>query len=111
MAGPEEGRAAAYGGCIGPCGTISRRFQGHPKVAPKGVSPPVSRILYRGDPGDDHLSGPAVTGRARAAYPGRDGRATLSLLGLAPDGVYQAGPVTRDAGGLLHHRFTLACAT
>jgi hypothetical protein len=30
-----------------------------------------------------------------------------SLLGLAPGGVYRATPVTRGAGGLLHHRFTL----
>jgi hypothetical protein len=29
------------------------------------------------------------------------------LLDLAPGGVYRAGPVTRTAGGLLHHRFTL----
>jgi len=29
------------------------------------------------------------------------------LLGLAPDGVCLAGPVTWTAGGLLHHRFTL----
>src|SRR5439155_26536824 len=28
-------------------------------------------------------------------------------LGLAPGGVYRAIPVTRDAGGLLPHRFTL----
>src|SRR5690606_16813769 len=28
-------------------------------------------------------------------------------LDLAPGGVYQAAPVTRGAGGLLHHRFTL----
>src|SRR5919112_6685835 len=28
-------------------------------------------------------------------------------LDLAPSGVYRAVPVTRDAGGLLHHRFTL----
>jgi hypothetical protein len=28
-------------------------------------------------------------------------------LDLAPGGVYRAIPVTRDAGGLLHHRFTL----
>jgi len=38
------------------------------------------------------------------------GRATRSLLGLAPGGVWRAAPVARDAGGLLHHRFTLACA-
>ena len=29
------------------------------------------------------------------------------LLDLAPGGVYLAAPVTRNAGGLLHHRFTL----
>jgi hypothetical protein len=35
-------------------------------------------------------------------------RAALSLLfGLAPDGVYQAIPVTRDTGGLLPRHFTL----
>src|SRR6188472_2527119 len=28
-------------------------------------------------------------------------------LDLAPGGVYRAAPVTRGAGGLLHHRFTL----
>src|SRR5690606_38486579 len=31
-------------------------------------------------------------------------------LGLAPGGVYRAIPVTRDAGGLLHHPFTLTAA-
>ena len=29
------------------------------------------------------------------------------LLDLAPGGVYLAAAVTRNAGGLLHHRFTL----
>jgi len=29
------------------------------------------------------------------------------LFGLAPGGVYRAGPVTRAAGELLPHRFTL----
>jgi len=44
---------------------------------------------------------------------GRDGpsRAGISpdslLLGLAPSGVYRARPVTRPAGALLPHRFTL----
>ena len=32
-----------------------------------------------------------------------------SLSDLAPDEVYPAGPITRAAGGLLHHRFTLTC--
>jgi len=31
----------------------------------------------------------------------------VSLFGLAPDGVYQASPVTRGTGALLPHRFTL----
>ena len=31
------------------------------------------------------------------------------LLGLAPGGVCLAIPVTWDAGGLLHRRFTLTC--
>src|SRR5205807_6178573 len=38
------------------------------------------------------------------------GGTTLPLLGLAPDGVYRAIRVTPDAGALLPHRFTLACA-
>src|SRR5437879_13782534 len=46
---------------------------------------------------------------APAAYPGSNGRVTLPLLGLAPDGVYQAIRVTPDAGALLPHRFTLTC--
>jgi len=59
---------------------------------------------------DDHLSGTGVAARPRATYPERNGRAALFLLGLAPDGVYLAGPVTRTAGGLLPHRFTITCA-
>ena len=58
---------------------------------------------------DDHLSGTAVAERPHATYPGRSGRAILSLLGLAPDEVCRATPITRRAGGLLPHRFTLAC--
>jgi len=34
-------------------------------------------------------------------------RANSLLFGLAPNGVYQARPVTRPAGELLPHRFTL----
>jgi len=33
---------------------------------------------------------------------------TAGPFGLAPGGVYRAAPVARGAGGLLHHRFTLA---
>jgi hypothetical protein len=48
-----------------------------------------------------------------AAYPEvprlrRAGHPCL-LLGLAPDGVHPAAPVTRDAGELLPHPFTLTC--
>ncbi len=35
----------------------------------------------------------------------------VPLFGLAPDGVYQAFPVTRKTGALLPHRFTLTCPT
>ena len=35
---------------------------------------------------------------------------TAPLFGLAPDGVYRARPVTRPAGELLPHRFTLTPA-
>src|SRR5690606_27760589 len=48
--------------------------------------------------------------QARTGHPQAPARATGSLaalLGLAPGGVYRATPVTRGAGGLLPHRFTL----
>ena len=56
----------------------------------------------------DHPSGPAVA--CRLVRPTRDliGGQPPSLLGLAPGGVCQAATVARGAGGLLHHRFTLA---
>ncbi len=38
---------------------------------------------------------------------GEAGHLIALLFGLAPGGVFQASPVTRTAGGLLHHRFTL----
>ena len=64
---------------------------------------------------DDHPSEASRCRRAPATYPrtsreqrsnGPRGQRT-GLLGLAPSGVYPAAPVTWDAGGLLHHRFTL----
>ncbi len=52
--------------------------------------------------------GPALP-RASSDLPAGRGRAIRCLLlGLAPGGVFQADPVTRTAGGLLPHRFTLA---
>src|SRR5439155_24129247 len=51
---------------------------------------------------------PAPRGfRPRAAYPGASDGPPCSLLGLAPGGACRAGPVTRSAGELLPHRFTL----
>ena len=72
----------------------------------------VSRILCPSR-GDGHLSGATVTDDLDAAHlqtssgqlvcTGTQGRP----LGLAPDGVYLAARVTTNAGGLLHHPFTL----
>lgn len=47
--------------------------------------------------------------QARASSPRTPARPHLwcGLLGLASGGVYQATPVTQDAGALLPHRFTL----
>ena len=63
-----------------------------------------------------HLGLPSPAGSMRSTR--RLGRAALERLrsrparaarpfDLAPGGVYRATPVTRGAGGLLHHRFTL----
>jgi len=66
------------------------------------VSRPVGGILSGGHETTwvaIHLSG----------LPGIIGRATRSLLGLAPGGVYRAVRVAPNAGALLPHRFTLTC--
>ena len=62
----------------------------------------------------DHLSGPDVAIRIKRSKPGpyafisdRGGQPHRSLFDLSPSGVYQASPVTRASGGLLHHLFTL----
>jgi len=65
--------------------------------------------------GGGHPSRPAVADRlerstrrlGRAALERLRGQGDPVLFDLAPGGVYRAVPVTRDAGGLLHHRFTL----
>ena len=75
----------------------------------------VGRVLFAVPPRDDtvgdHPSRGAVADTLQR--PTRElGRTTLerSLSGLAPGGVCLATTVTRRAGGLLHHRFTLASA-
>jgi len=63
--------------------------------------------------GGEHLSGPSIARRhERPTRKSRTGRpyplaGDASLCGLAPGGVFQALPVTRESGGLLPHRFTL----
>ncbi len=86
---------------------------------------PVSRILFPAAAhrqrrrGGDHPSGHTVTGclerptrrLGRAALERLRGRTRgCGLLGLASGGVCLATPVTRDAGALLPHRFTLTTA-
>ena len=73
---------------------------------------PISRVLYlRSVTGPEaaiiHLGTPLPT--PSSGLPEHLGRAALKrvLYGLAPGGVYLAVPVTRNAGGLLHHLFTL----
>jgi hypothetical protein len=64
----------------------------------------------------DHLSRTSIARRLQ--QPTRDFRryaymaraAPRPLFGLAPSGVYRAAAVASGRGGLLHHRFTLACA-
>src|SRR5213076_1556484 len=50
--------------------------------------------------------GRAALERLRRRTPSR----VVRPLGLAPGGVYRATPVTRGAGGLLPHRFTLTAS-
>ena len=53
---------------------------------------------------------PASSGGPPSNTRARTGLRPVPLLDLAPGGVYLAAPVARNAGGLLHHRFTLtAC--
>src|SRR6476620_7538742 len=75
----------------------------------------IGRVLFTAPPHDDtvgdHPSPGAVADTLQR--PTRElGRTTLerSLSGLAPGGVCLAATVARHAGGLLHHRFTLAGA-
>jgi len=78
---------------------------------------PVSRVLFSGClPGAAVISlgrrlPGASSGHTREPHAGRASPALASgialLFGLAPGGVCRAGPVTRAAGELLPHRFTL----
>ena len=88
-------------------------------------SGPVSRVLYhrRNDDGDGHFSGRTIarplkrstrksiagrtSPRERPSELNRPAAIRFFLLDLAPSGVCLAKPVTRPAGELLPHRFTL----
>ena len=61
----------------------------------------------RASPGTIIYLGPSLPA-ASCGLPGACGRDTQLLLDLAPSGVCLAPGVSSRAGGLLHHRFTLA---
>lgn len=85
---------------------------GSPRQAPiyarkKQQGRPVSRVLF---PllGGDHLSRAALADCLKQSTRRSNGTGRpLRLLDLAPGGVCPATPVTRDAGALLPHLFTL----
>ena len=87
--------------------TPRRRGYGRSRPVSRILSPlPVARrrvaTIYLGRRSPDASSG----------LPGTRWRATCwSLLGLAPGGACLAATVTRRAGELLPHRFTLTCGT
>ncbi len=76
----------------------------------------ISRVLFPARRrGNDHSSGtPVARCLMQPTRKRKSGQLSeqpegvrASLFGLAPDGVYQATPVTRDTGELLPHLFTL----
>ena len=77
-----------------------------PLVETEGVCKPDS-VPGRNGPGDGHSSGRTIARGLDAVGPGFDGRATLPQFDLAPDGVCRAPRLSRAAGGLLPHLFTL----
>src|SRR3990170_4730039 len=72
--------------------------RGPPRGGPHVSSPPVSRILCRPKPVTIICLGSPLPDELDAANPGRNGRATLSLLGLAPGGVCRSA---RSPGSLV----------
>ena len=89
-------------------GLTSGHFRQSPTNWPKDGEPTCRRGSVHPLAGDGWPSiCAAYLGTLR--FPGWTG-SPCPLLGLAPGGVYQAATVARDAGALLPHRFTLACA-
>src|SRR6267378_329684 len=87
--------------------TMTRQLRGRIKARQRGS---VSRVLSpeRVTQGDGHFSRTPVARHLERPYPrARTGRPIALLFGLAPGGVCLADAVTRAAGELLPHRFTL----
>src|ERR1700712_3212185 len=79
-----------------------------PGPVPGRLATSRSATIHLGVPLPARSSGlPAGSGGAPPNACAPSVLAVRRLLDLAPGGVYLAAPVTRDAGGLLHHRFTL----
>jgi hypothetical protein len=105
--------------CHGSAAVDGRLSQKPRSGAQERMSWPVGRVLSpwalrrhgrRPSIWDDRCRPPlAVYPRTRAGRPRTFARMPRGiLLDLAAGGVYRADPVARIAGGLLHHRFTLA---
>jgi hypothetical protein len=110
-----------------PCRVLSCWPCRHPPHPPRACSAAAQGHGGGGEPACRPGSVPALSARAAIIHlglplptascglPASIGRAALkrsrrplgALLDLAPGGVYLAVSVTCDAGGLLHHRFTL----
>jgi len=79
--------------------SISRILSGH------GWIPFPLAIIYLDDT-SPHRSG-SLPGILRRRVASCHPKTDSSLLGLAPDGGYLTALITMDAGGLLHHPFTI----
>src|SRR4051812_39718194 len=93
---------------------LQSRWKGSRGADEQACKPdPVPRRLAARGSATIHLGPPLPTGSSDlpAGSGGPPSNACAAPggepLGLAPGGVYRAAPVTRGAGGLLHHRFTL----
>ncbi len=109
----QRGKAEVHVGCVEHPRSCAKL---PPRTFIKKSERAVSRVLCPGCPGDGHLSGPSIARRhERPTRKSRTGRpyplaGDASLCGLAPGGVFQVLPVTRESGGFLPHRFTLTPA-
>ncbi len=101
---------AVLAGVLCPTGDFCGQAARWPLLRKGGAaSRPVRRILFGPRSAVTiHLGRRSPDGSS--GLPGFNGRAVLTLLGLAPGGACRAARVTPGAGALLPHRFTLTCA-